>query len=532
MHAAAETPSHPITAVPPPQPAVLTDSIFLPDDDKLSREPWKPSEKPAAASLAPSETPQPAPVAAPAYEIDWEELFAGRWLAWIGGLAVVIGAGFGFKYAIEHQWIGPEVRVLIGLCTGVACFVGGTIAMQRDFRYFAQGLVGAGLGVLYLSLYAAHLWYGLIGYPLAFAGMVLTTTAGLIFAGRYDAQPTALLGLLGGFLTPYMLRTEANPFWTLFPYLGLLDFSVVVLAAWRRWRALQSCAFAATLLAWMGWFGAFYSADQLGHTIAMMSLFFALFAGMGVLHSLLWGRPLNPEDLALVFLTPLAYFAAVYALTLEDYHSWQGLMAVGMAALYLVSAASARARSATPLLTDSLVAIALCFAILAVPLYFEGAWITIAWIAEGAALVEISLYAREPRLRPVGYGLLAVAQVILVVYGLMTLSEPIEFHPHFGPETLPSDVLGLGARPEGVVHHAPGWRDLINGRSMAYLADAIALGLLAWEFRRRRGRNELPEADQGAAEVALVGGPLALLLGIMLEQVVWGAVHHWAPNTT
>jgi hypothetical protein len=512
----------------PPRP-VLSENVFLSDTE--------PDPSPVRESLqafvnhASEPTTKDAPKT-PEREIDWEELLAGRWLAWIGGLAVVIGAGFGFKYAIEHQWIGPEVRVLIGLVVGIACLIGGTLAARRDYRYFAQGLVGAGLGVLYLSLYAAHLWYGLISYPAAFGGMVLTTAAGLIFAGRFDAQPTAVLGLLGGFLTPYMLQTGANPFWTMFPYLALLDFSVVVLAAWRRWRSLQSCAFAATLLAWMGWFGTEYTADQLGSTLAMLSLFFALFAGMGVLHALIWGRPLYPEDLVLVILSPLAYFAAVYALTFDEYRHWQGLMAVGMSALYLAAAGSARWRSASPLLTVSLLAISISFIVLAVPLYFEGAWITIAWIVEGAALVEIAFYTGERRLRMAGSALLIVAQLILFVYGVLTLAAPAQFHPPLGTDSWLGDVLGLSGHDAAeAVAHVPSWRDLINGRSMAYFADAIALGLLAWESYRRRGREESAPSDQQFGDAVLVGAPLALLLGILLEQVVWGAVRHWLPTT-
>jgi uncharacterized membrane protein len=536
-HSPVERPAGHATNVPPtpaplhaPLQPVLSENVFLPDTEP-ERSPVRESLR---AFLKPTAEPvQEVAPKPPEREIDWEELLAGRWLAWIGGLAVVIGAGFGFKYAIEHQWIGPEVRVLIGLVVGIACLIGGTIAMRRDYRYFAQGLVGAGLGVLYLSLYAAHLWYGLISYPLAFGGMVATTAVGLLFAGRFDAQPTAILGLLGGFLTPYMLRTGANPFWTMFPYLALLDFSVVVLATWRRWRSLQSCAFVATLLAWMGWFGTAYTPDQLGSTLAMLSLFFALFAGMGVQHSLIWGRPLYPEDLALIFLSPLAYFAAVYALTFDDYRHWHGLMAVGMSALYLASAGSARWRSASPLLTVSLLAISISFIVLAVPLYFVGAWITIAWIIEGAALVEIAYYTGERRLRLAGGALLIVAQVILVVYGVMTLAQPSEFHPALGTDSWLGDLLSLNthAALEDVAH-VPGLRDLINGRSMAYLADAIALGLLAWESYRRRNRDESSASDQQFGDVVLVGAPLALLLGILLEQVVWGAVRHWVPTTT
>lgn len=74
--------------------------------------------------------------------------------------------------------------------------------MTRKYRFLAQGLTGSGLGVLYLSLYAAFGMYGILSYETAFAGMILTTTLGSAFAGYFDVQPTAVLGMLGGFLHP------------------------------------------------------------------------------------------------------------------------------------------------------------------------------------------------------------------------------------------------------------------------------------------------------------------------------------------
>src|SRR5262249_10646364 len=114
-------------------------------------------------------------------DISLEEVLAGRWLTWVGALAVIIGVGFFFKYAIENDWIGPTGRVVIGLVVGMATFAGGAYAMLKDYKALSQGLVGAALGILYFSLFAAHGWYKLFGDDptIPFAGMVLVTASGL-----------------------------------------------------------------------------------------------------------------------------------------------------------------------------------------------------------------------------------------------------------------------------------------------------------------------------------------------------------------
>ena len=45
---------------------------------------------------------------------DLEARLTGRALAWVGGLALVLGAVFFLSLAFSRGWIGPEMRVLIG----------------------------------------------------------------------------------------------------------------------------------------------------------------------------------------------------------------------------------------------------------------------------------------------------------------------------------------------------------------------------------------------------------------------------------
>ena len=56
---------------------------------------------------------------------DLEEKFAGRAMAWIGGLALVAAAVFFLSLAFSRGWITEPMRVLIGLVVGSAAFAGG-----------------------------------------------------------------------------------------------------------------------------------------------------------------------------------------------------------------------------------------------------------------------------------------------------------------------------------------------------------------------------------------------------------------------
>ncbi len=455
-----------------------------------------------------------------------EEILAGKWLTWVGALAVIIGAGFGFKYAIENHWIGNNERVLIGIFTGLACFAGGAYAMTRKYRFLAQGLTGSGLGVLYLSLYAAFGWYNVLSYETAFLGMILTTTLGLSFAGYFDVQPTAVLGMLGGFLTPAMLWPSHDPFWTLFPYLLMLDLGVLLIAGIRRWAGLEIVAFCGTLIIWFSWHRQFYDGEHLAVTAGFMTAFFALFALLSVWHNVIRRRKASAADFFLIMATPTAYFATLYALTYKQLPQWQTEFALLMMLFYAAMAYLARVwHPAGKSVIAALAGLSATFLIISVPVELTGHWVTICWIAQAVLLVELGLYFREKALLWTGLALLFKVQGILLIYFFGTLADPVHFQTQFVRIQL--ELIG---RPEIPLDTAQGWMSLINGRSLSYLADVLGFALLAWELGRRKDDPELralwPQSDVWQMWIN-IAVPLMALTMITLETFAWGVISRW-----
>ena len=459
-----------------------------------------------------------------------EEILAGKWLTWVGALAVIIGAGFGFKYAVENNWVGPRERVMIGIFTGLACFAGGAYAMSRKYRFLAQGLTGSGLGVLYLSLYAAFGWYGILSYETAFLGMILTTTLGLSFAGYYNIQPTAVLGMLGGFLTPAMLWPDQDPLWTLFPYLLMLDLGVLLIAGVRRWAGLEIVAFCGTLIIWFSWHRQFYDGQHLGVTAGFMTAFFTLFALLSVWHNVIRRRKATAADFFLIMATPTAYFATLYALTFEQLPQWQSEFALLLMLFYAAMAGLAAVwHPAGKSVIAALAGLSATFLILSVPLELTGHWVTICWIAQAVLLVELGLYFREKALLWTGLALLAKVQVILLIYFMGTLADPVHFQTEFV-----RIQLHLIGRPETLLDSAQGWRSVINGRSLSYLADVIGFALLAWELGRRKNDEHLralwPQRSVWQMWIN-IAVPIVALTMIILETFVWGFIWKWDAAT-
>ena len=92
--------------------------------------------------------------------------------SWIAGVALVIAAIYFLKYSVEHGWISPPIRAAIGLITGSALLVICELRVARDYKFTANAMHGAGIAILYATLFAVHALWHLLPSGVVFAGML------------------------------------------------------------------------------------------------------------------------------------------------------------------------------------------------------------------------------------------------------------------------------------------------------------------------------------------------------------------------
>ena len=209
---------------------------------------------------------------------EWEQLVGGRLLNRIGALALIIGVGFFLKYAFDRAWITETMRVLMGGGLGVVMLALGERSHRKGYDVFGQGLVGAGISILYLSIYSSFNFYHLVPQIAAFALMSAVTATAVFFALRRNSLAIALLGWAGGFLTPIMLSTGSANEVGLFTYLLVLDAGLIA-AAWRRpsWSIIETLSVIATWVIYFAWHEEYFAPVKLAPAVLFASLFWALF---------------------------------------------------------------------------------------------------------------------------------------------------------------------------------------------------------------------------------------------------------------
>jgi len=181
----------------------------------------------------------------------FERFVGGNLLIWAGGLAMAIAGVFLVRYSIEIGLITPAVRMLLAGAFGIALILAALFAarfpvLAGDER-IAQALAGAGLVVLYATIYGSVALFALIGDTLAFVLMAAVTVVALMLSLRHGA-PIAIMGLAGGFLTPLLVGSANDSVGPLLVYLGLLDLALFALAMRRGWWWLALGSVAASFV--------------------------------------------------------------------------------------------------------------------------------------------------------------------------------------------------------------------------------------------------------------------------------------------
>lgn len=458
---------------------------------------------------------------------DFEKRLGQRWMTWVGALVILVGMGFFVRQALT--WAGPIGRVAIGVVVAIVLLVAGDRFSRRGWRALGQGLMGAGLGVFYVSMFYAFS-RELMPQGAAFAAMVLGTAAGMTLAILHDAMALAVIAVLGGFFTPVMLSTGTDARDRLFAYIMVLNLGVFGVAFFRKWLALDVLAFVGTVALYIGWYDSFYEPAAMVPALLWLGGFYVVFLVLPFVYHLRRGEA-TPWPRFVMALANAAFgFSMAYVILKAEHLHVAGFVALGMTACYVAMGTLSRRRVAGDVRqTLGFLALAVAFLVLAAPLHFKADGIILAWTIDAPVLLFLGYRYRYRPLRVMAFLVL----VLVAFYGLGGAwpTHTALFLPIFNRRFLTAIAPALSAAVFALLHlRDRKLSDAIDGhlRTLAACgAGVLALVLVHAEFAQWFGRKGAEGLWKHAAYYAhcfyvflwTAGAGVYTFLGIRLKSL-------------
>ena len=348
-------------------------------------------------------------------------LFGGNTVLRVGLVLLFLGLAFLLRYATEGMVVPIQLRYA-GVATAAIGLLGLGWWLRRRNSNYGLMLQGAGIAVLYLTVFAAMRLHPLIDPGTAFGLLVVVTVFSAILALTQDALGLACAAALGGFAAPLLASTGAGSHVTLFSYFALLNAGILAIAWFKAWRPLNLIGFVGTFGIGFAWGMRSYTPDMLWSTEPFLIVFFLMYLAVGLLFArrklqelgdapegdsrgalLRWSAAKGDYvDGSLLFGPPLVGFGLQFALV-QHLEFAAAFSALALGILYM---ALARWLSGgrTLLLAHTCLALGVIFVSLAIPLGLDARWTTAAWAVEGAGIFWLGL--RQQRLLARAFALL------------------------------------------------------------------------------------------------------------------------------
>ena len=353
----------------------------------------------------------------------------GNAIVRVGILVLLIGVVLLLRLATDMFTIPIEVRLGAVAAGGVALTLVG-LRLREKRRSYAITIQGAGLAIVYLTLFAAFRRYEVLPAELTFILLAILAVISAGLALLQNALPLALVAFGGAFLAPLLTSTGSNNVVGLFSYYLMLNVALAWLAHYRTWKVLNALGAAMTFgVAGLWGLSSSYDASLRWQLEALLLAHLALYLFIVVRYSqqlvqltqqvapaageggdsasaqqspsvltvdsgLLFGVPLMGFALQAGLLHQLPYALAVSSAVLS---------AIYLALGYYLFYNNKQLR----LLTEGVLALGIGFMALVMPLAFDASWTSVGWSIQGAALVWLGV--RQQRVWSVRFGLLLLA---------------------------------------------------------------------------------------------------------------------------
>ncbi len=352
----------------------------------------------------------------------------GNLVVRVGVIVLFFGVAFLLQYANAQGAFDLPIELrLAGVAVlGVALLVTGWL-LRRRRRVYGLILQGGGLGITYITVFAALQLYEVLPAGISLPLLVVMVLLGSALAVLQNSSTLMVVAVIGGFLAPLLTSAGEGSHIGLFSYYLVLNVGIVAVAWFRAWRALNLLGFLFTFVIATVWGVLSYTSQDRASTQFFLVIFFLFYVAIAVLYASRQPPRLRGlVDPTLIFGVPLVAFGLQAGLVADtEYGLAISALALGVFYAGLRQRCLTLGGPAYLLLSRTFLALALVFASLSIPFAFDGEWVATAWAIEGAAVLWVALNQRSRLTVIFALALQSLAGVLYLPVGLLERGDAI-----------------------------------------------------------------------------------------------------------
>ena len=342
----------------------------------------------------------------------FEKLIGLKGFNFLGIISIFLGVFLVFRTQFAKILANNYVKSSASYLLGMFFLFAGEKFYQKNKKHFAVGLIGGGIGILYLTTLLSTLYLKL--YPMT-AGLfisVILTGLVVILSLRYDSQIIGVLSLIGGYL-PYgayiwVNRSNVQIYYVL--AYSLILQGIVLGVSWKKdWIYSKIFGFVTGVVNMTGLvYYLNYSIHDKITAFFYIVIFTTAYSFIFLNSHKKENRQSNIIDYIFLSLNLIIKFSLIYSLFDKTTPSWLKAVLVGTVGIIYGFFGDR--------LKDNKVAkifyiVALGSFILIIPLIVPEKFVVVAWGAETALLY---FFYRKYKNREMRYGTIAIYLVSLV----------------------------------------------------------------------------------------------------------------------
>ena len=470
-----------------PTPATIQEDFIPPKPTPPALpplvQPIAASPKIAPPPVIPSYPPQsrPAIPKTPGPVAQWVHRFftQGNLLAKLGILILILGVSFFIKIAAAEGYFPLELRLASLAGMGFTLTFAG-FRVRKKNQGFSLLLQGAGLGIVFLDIFASFRFFQLLSQNIAFLLIILVLTSMVLLALLQNASTLAILASLLAYSAPILISTGEGNHVALFTYYSLINLAILTIAYFKAWRPLNIIAYLCTFGIGLLWGYQYYQPQYFNSTEPFLLGNTLLFIVISIFYAKRYTIKLQGfVDGTLVFATPLILLGMQIKLV-YPFEYGLAYSAISFGCTYLLLALFLRKQSKLQALAESFLAIGIAFATLSVPFAFKAPVTNAFWALEGAGLIWVGFRQHRLLARLSGVFLILITGSQILNFFQVPLQElaQVERLPIFNGDLLGCVIQSL-ACIFGAYHY---WnkRDVAQSFERIFYLLLSLIGLYWW----------------------------------------------------